>query len=182
MKKWIVIASVGLVLVLFWRAGVLEQLSDLEWIRLQVESSGVWGPLLFLALVTVLFPLFLAGPLIWLSVTMWSLPEAILLANIAALLPSLLFFVLARSLGKEWAQRHVPEKIWAYESRLSAYPIRTILALRIFVWINPAIDILIGVSRIRTSTYVTFSALVLFVSTTIQVIVIAYGADFLLGQ
>lgn len=182
MKKWVVIASAGLMLVLFWRTGVLEQLSDLEWVRLQVESSGVWGPLIFLALVTVLFPLFLAGPLIWLSMTMWRLPEAILLANIAALMPSLLLFVLARRLGKEWADRHVPEKIWAYEGRLSAYPIRTILTLRTFLWINPAVDILIGVSRIRTSTYVTYSALALIVSTTIQVFVITYGAKFLFGE
>ncbi|HSB97196.1 MAG TPA: hypothetical protein VLC91_12150, partial [Spongiibacteraceae bacterium] len=60
-----------------WWSGTLAQLSDINWIRAKVEAAGWFGPLLFLLLVIVLFPLFLAGPLLWLSGTIWPLPLAI---------------------------------------------------------------------------------------------------------
>lgn len=161
-----------------WWSGALAQLSDNDWVRAQVESAGWFGPLLFLLLVIVLFPLFLAGPLLWISGTIWPLPLAIMYSCTAALLASFLYFFIARGLGQEWARRHIPFKIRKYEAKLETYPARTIMALRLFLWINPAVDFLIAITRITTTSYLIFTTIVLIPSTAMQVSVATLGIDF----
>jgi uncharacterized membrane protein YdjX (TVP38/TMEM64 family) len=179
--KWLVAALVIVGFVLLWWAGLLEQLSDTQWLQQQLENAGLLGPLLFILAVCLLFPLFMAGPLIWLSGTIWPVPMAILYSCIAALLGGLLFFLLARWLGQEWAERHIPEKVRKYEAKLEAYPTRTIIILRLVLWINPAVDILIGVSRVSTANYCLSSAVALIPCTAFHVVVSTLGIGFIAG-
>jgi len=144
-----------------------------------VEAAGWFGPLLFLLLVIVLFPLFLAGPLLWISGTIWPLPLAIAYSCAAALLASFLYFFIARWLGQEWVGRRIPAKIREYEAKLEAYPARTIMALRLFLWINPAVDFLIAITKIPTTTYLIFTSVVFIPSTAMQVVVVTLGVDFI---
>lgn len=162
-----------------WWSGALVQLSDNEWVRSRVEAAGWFGPLLFLLLVIVLFPLFLAGPLLWISGTIWPLPLAIIYSCTAALLASFLYFFIARGVGREWAERYIPGKIREYEGKLEAYPARTIMVLRLFLWINPAVDLLIAITRIPTASYLIFTAIVFVPSTAMQVVVATLGIGFI---
>lgn len=177
--KWLLFAVLIAGFTALWWSGALAHMSDKEWIRAQVEAAGWFGPLLFLLLVIVLFPLFLAGPLLWISGTIWPLPLAIAYSCAAALLASFLYFFIARWLGQEWVARRIPAKIREYEAKLEAYPARTIMALRLFLWINPAVDFLIAITKIPTTTYLIFTSLVFIPSTAMQVTVTTLGIDFL---
>jgi uncharacterized membrane protein YdjX (TVP38/TMEM64 family) len=176
--KWLLAIAIIAGFVALWWSGMLAQLSDIGWIRAKVEAAGWFGPLLFLLLVIVLFPLFLAGPLLWISGTIWPLPLAIAYSCTAALLASFVYFLIARSLGQEWAARHIPAKIREYEAKLENYPARTIMALRLFLWINPAVDFLIAITKIPTASYLIFTTLVFIPSTAMQVAVATLGIDF----
>lgn len=176
--KWLLAIAIIAGFAALWWSGALTQLSDVDWIRAKVEAAGWFGPLLFLLLVIVLFPLFLAGPLLWISGTIWPLPLAITYSCTAALLASFLYFFIARRLGQEWAGRHIPAKIREYEAKLETYPVRTIMGLRLFLWINPAVDFLIAVTKIPTATYLIFTTVVFIPSTAMQVAVATLGIDF----
>jgi len=177
--KWLLLAAIIAGFAALWWSGALAQLSDMGWIRAKVEAAGWFGPLLFLLLVIVLFPLFLAGPLLWLSGTIWPLPLAITYSCTAALLASFFYFFIARALGQEWTARHIPAKIRDYEAKLENYPARTIMALRLFLWINPAVDCLIAITKIPTASYLIFTTLVFIPSTAMQVAVATLGIDFI---
>lgn len=176
--KWLLAIVIIAGFSALWWSGALAQLSDNDWVRARVEAAGWFGPLLFLLLVTVLFPLFLAGPVLWISGTIWPLPLAIAYSCTAALLASFLYFFIARGLGQEWARQHIPAKIHQYEAKLETYPARTIMALRLFLWINPAVDFLIAITRIPTTSYLLFTTIVLVPSTAMQVSVATLGIDF----
>jgi uncharacterized membrane protein YdjX (TVP38/TMEM64 family) len=176
--KWLLVIAIIVGFAALWWSGALAQLSDINWIRAKVEAAGWLGPLLFLLLVIVLFPLFLAGPLLWISGTIWPLPLAIAYSCTAALLASFLYFFIARGLGQEWAARHIPAKIREYEAKLEAYPARTIMALRLFLGINPAVDFLIAITKIPTASYLIFTTVVFIPSTAMQVAVATLGFDF----
>lgn len=177
--KWLLVIALLAGFAALWWSGALAQLTDKEWIRAQVAAAGWFGPLLFLLLVIVLFPLFLAGPLLWISGTIWPLPLAIACSCAAALLASYLYFFIGRWLGQDWAARHIPARVREYEAKLEAYPARTIMALRLFLWINPAVDFLIAITRIPTASYLIFTAVVFIPSTAMQVAVAALGIDFI---
>jgi len=177
--KWLLAIALIAGFAALWWSGALAQLSDKEWIKAQVEAAGWYGPLLFLLLVIVLFPLFLAGPLLWVSGAIWPLPLAIAYSCTAALLASFLYFFIARWLGQEWAARHIPAKVREYEAKLEAYPARTIMALRLFLWINPAVDFLIAITKIPTMSYLIFTSIVFIPSTAMQVVVATLGINFI---
>jgi uncharacterized membrane protein YdjX (TVP38/TMEM64 family) len=177
--KWLLAIAIIAGFAALWWSGVLAQLSDINWIRAKVEAAGWFGPLLFLLLVIVLFPLFLAGPLLWISGTIWPLPLAIAYSCTAALLASFLYFFIARGLGQGWASRHIPAKIREYEAKLETYPARTIMLLRLFLWINPAVDFLIAITKIPTASYLIFTTVVFIPSTAMQVAVATLGIDFI---
>jgi uncharacterized membrane protein YdjX (TVP38/TMEM64 family) len=176
--KWLLAIAIVAGVAALWWSGALAQLSDGDWIRAKVEAAGWFGPLLFLLLVVVLFPLFLAGPLLWISGTIWPLPLAIAYSCTAALVASFLYFFIARGLGQQWAERYIPAKIREYEAKLERYPARTIMILRLFLWINPAVDLLIAITRIPTASYLVFTMIVLIPSTAMQVAVATLGIEF----
>jgi uncharacterized membrane protein YdjX (TVP38/TMEM64 family) len=179
--KWLLAIAIVAGFAALWWSGALAQLSDIDWVRSKVESAGWFGPLLFLLLVIVLFPLFLAGPLLWISGTIWPLPLAITYSCTAALLASFLYFFIARGLGQEWARRHIPAKIREYEAKLETYPARTIMVLRLFLWINPAVDFLIAITKIPATSYLIFTTVVFIPSTAMQVAIATLGIDFVTG-
>jgi uncharacterized membrane protein YdjX (TVP38/TMEM64 family) len=173
--RWLIAVMVACGLFVLWWSGALGYLSDLDWVRAQVESAGLWGPVLFTAAVVLAFPVFMAGPLIWLSGTIWPLPLAIGYSCIAALLAGALFFYLARWLGQEWADKHIPDKVRQYEAKLEQFPTRTIIILRLVLWINPAVDVLIAVTRISAVNYLGSSAAALIPYTALHVVVATLG-------
>jgi uncharacterized membrane protein YdjX (TVP38/TMEM64 family) len=122
-----------------------------------------------------LFPLFLLGPPVWASLTLWPAPLAILYSSIGCILASWLFYALARVVGRDWAQSRIPDRIKKYEERLVEHPIRTMLVMRLVIWANPAVDLLIGVSRVRPRDYVLATVVGLVPSTAMQVLFIGTG-------
>lgn len=176
--KWVIGFSVLALVAGLWWTGALEQLSNTDRLRALVEDAGMAGPFVFIGLVVLLFPVFLAGPPIWLSGTIWPIPLAILYSAVASTVASVLFYGVARYLGHEWAAERIPEKVRRYEERLEQHPLRTLVLLRLLLWINPAVDILAGVSNVSTRSYLIGSAIALFPLTFVHVILPAKGVEF----
>ena len=108
----------------------------------------------------------------------WLLLEATVLTGVARLALTLVSFRrLARWLGRDWAERHVPEKLKRYEEKLEQHPIRTVVVLRLLLWINPAVDIAVGVSGVSLAAYVIGSVIALAPLTVLHVTLPAKGIE-----
>ncbi len=175
--KWVLLCAAAALLGWLWWMGTLAELSDPDRLRVMVDDAGAAGPLAFVGLVLLLFPVMLAGPPIWLSGSLWPIPLAILYSAIASAVPSLLFYAAARRLGREWAADRIPARLRRYEERLEQHPLRTVVLLRLLLWINPAVDILVGVSAVSTRNYLIGSAIVLAPATVVHVVLPAKGIE-----
>lgn len=181
MKKFLLLALVIIAMSLLWTSGIIELITDMDRLRNLVDDAGVWGPVLFLLLMLILFPIFAAGPLVWLSAAIWPISLAITYSSIGSVLCGWFFFALTRHFGQESIKKKIPEKVSKYEKKLEENPWKTIVFLRAILWINPAVDALIGVSQISTRTYLLASAAALIPLTTIHILVVTYGIDFLIN-
>ena len=156
-------------------SGRADEFANAEQMASLVERAGLLGPILFIALIVALFPIFLIGPPIWASLALWPAPLAILYSSIGCFAASVIFYALARSFGQEWAQPRIPDRIRKYEDRLVEHPFRTIVVMRLLIWANPAVDLLIGVSRVRPRDYLLATAVGLLPSTAAQILIVGTG-------
>jgi uncharacterized membrane protein YdjX (TVP38/TMEM64 family) len=156
-------------------SGRADEFANAECLAQQVERAGPLGPILFIALIVALFPIFLIGPPIWASLALWPAPLAILYSSVGCFLASLIFYALARWFGQEWAQPRIPDKIRKYEERLLEHPFRTIVVMRLLIWANPAVDLLIGVTRVSPRDYLLATAVGLVPSTAAQILIVGTG-------
>jgi len=51
--------------------------------------------------------------------------------------------------------------------------------LRLFLWINPAVDFLIAITKIPTMSYLIFTSIVFIPSTAMQVVIATLGINFI---
>jgi len=176
MKRVAIRLAIGLAIglavaaIAFVASGRAEEIANAEALARLVERAGP-----FIALIVALFPIFLIGPPIWASLALWPAPLAILYSSIGCFLASVIFYALARRFGQEWAQPRIPDKIRNYEERLVESPFRTIVVMRLLIWANPAVDLLIGVTRVRPRDYLLATAVGLLPSTAAQVLIVGTG-------
>ncbi|MEO2169306.1 MAG: hypothetical protein ABGY42_14555, partial [bacterium] len=137
MKRVLTVAAVVAVVWLWW-TGVLAEMGNTDRIRALVLDAGSAGPLLFIALIVVLFPMFLAGAPIWISGSLFPVVEAIIYSWIGGGIAGFLIFLFARHWARDWAQTRIPARVRRWEERLEQRPLMTVIALRVFLWINPA--------------------------------------------
>jgi uncharacterized membrane protein YdjX (TVP38/TMEM64 family) len=65
----------------------------------------------------------------------------------------------------------VPDKLRSYEDRLEARPLLTVGILRLLLWANPLVDLLVGVSRASFGAYFVASVGTLVPLTALHVVV-----------
>lgn len=178
MKRKLLFAIAALAVVgALWASGVLSDLTRAERIEELVERAGFFGPLVFILVAVLLFAVFMLGPPVWASGAIWPLPLAILYSVIACILASLLTYAFARWMGRGWAQQRVPDRLRRYEDRLEERPLLTVLLLRILLWANPLVDLLIGVSRVSLTAYLLGTIAGLLPTTVFQVVVGKKGIE-----
>jgi uncharacterized membrane protein YdjX (TVP38/TMEM64 family) len=176
-KKLYIGAAVAVLVGVLWATGALSGLSDPEHVKSLVERAGPFGPVVFILISMLLFSVFLLGPPTWASGAIWPLPLAILYCCIAAIGASLLTYGFARLVAQSWAQEHVSDKLRSYEDRLEARPFLTVLTLRLLLWANPMVDLLVGVSRVSFSSYLSATIVGLLPTTALQIVIGRKGIE-----
>lgn len=172
-----VFALIAALLVLAWATGLLDQLTDPEMVRRRVLGAGGWGPFLFIALAVGSFTVFMLAPVIWLAGALWPLPEALSYSWIAAMTGSVATYLITRQLGREWARERIPASIRLWEARLEKRPFATVMALRLLLWANPLVDMLVAVTAIPIRVYLVATGIGMLVPTVFHVLVGAGGVE-----
>lgn len=143
-----------------------ERLADLnihsiaEWLRsLGMVAVLIGGGLIILQAFVPIFPFI---GLVTANVLVFGLAGGFLVNWMGSVLASILMFYLARTTGKEWAERklsHYPK--W---TRLNDYlrvnGFKSILTLRVFPIIPPVVlNLISGISKVGTRSYVAATSL-----------------------
>jgi len=179
-QRGVAVLIIVLVLVgLAWAGGVFDGLQDIDAIRAAIEDAGAWGPPLYILAAMAAFTVFMLSFPVWAAAAVWPPHLAFAYSFAAAILGSMLVYCLTVALGRAWARERVPPSLALWEARLEARPIVALVSLRLLLWANPLVDMLLAVSRVPPRDYVIGTVLGLAGPTAFQVGMGAGGSALL---
>ncbi|MDQ2649781.1 MAG: VTT domain-containing protein [Actinomycetota bacterium] len=165
--RWALGLGVVVVLVAFVgvlvATGAFETISDRDELERIVDDAGLWGPLLFLALMVTFVPLNVPGLVFVIpSTTLFGRPAGVVLSLAGGFLASWIGVVAARRLGRHRVEARMPERLLRLEQRLSARGFWAVVVSRMFTFLFQPIDWLWGLSSLpmRTVLVGTFIGLI----------------------
>jgi uncharacterized membrane protein YdjX (TVP38/TMEM64 family) len=166
-------------LVVLWWAGVLSELARPDHVRQLVARAGPAAPLAFIAIQIPLNLVFLAGVPVWIAATLWPLPLAIAYSIAGTVIASTSTYLLARRFGHRWAGARVSRRLHRFEKHIERKPLRTVATLRLLLWINPGVDLLMATARVPLRDYAAGTLIGLALPTALRVAIGDVGIDAL---
>ena len=165
-RRWIRRLRLTLVLLTFVGTIVVAKLTgleaylDRETVRAMMSEAGVWGFVVFLGVFAVGELLHIPGfVFVGAATVTYGQPLASLAAYSGALVSITVSFFVIRGIGGQSLAEIERPFIRRMLSRLDARPIRTVALLRCFLWVAPALNYALAMSRLRFREYFLGSAL-----------------------
>lgn len=159
LQKVIFVLFLILIISLFLLFQILGYDIDSDAIRLYIGDYGVWAPIVFVVLYTLGTFFIPATPFMIAAGILFGFKYGLLYTIISGLLSSTVVFAVSRKLGKEWVEKILEHRylkhLNGYNKRLEEGAVWDLIILRITP-IMPfnALNILMGVSRIKTEEYI----------------------------
>lgn len=156
------LAVVGVVVAVVL-SGAVGRAADQDQLRDTVEGAGVWGPLVFVALMVALVPLNVPGLLFVIpATTLFGSVGGVALSLVGGFLASAIGIVGARRLGRDAVARRLPPRLQRVEARLCEHGFWAVVALRSVTFLLQPVDWLCGLTRMpmRTVLAGTFVGLI----------------------
>lgn len=136
-------------LVWFFASGTFRSVDE-RLIREKILSLGPLGPIAFVLGFALIQPLGPSGHIFPLAASLvWSLPIAFALSLAGAVASQIVGFTFYRYVASDFARAVIPKRLRAYEERLVAKPVRTVLLIRLFTFTWPPVSALFGISNLR---------------------------------
>ncbi len=125
-----------------------------------LTETGVWGPVLFVAVMWITQPLGVPGAVYMLPAgVVWPAPTAVALCWVGNMGSSLLAFAYARRLARDWVATRIPPRLRRYDDRLAEGGVLPIVVLRLVFGQIPAADWLLGVTKVTTQRFLVGTAI-----------------------
>ena len=147
---------------------------SLEDFQITIKDLGLWAPIVFVCLYAMAVIFIPSTPFMILLGLLFGFKEGLIYAIIGGLLSSLIVFTISRRLGKEWVEsilhHRYLKKIDDYNKRLESGGVLDLIILRILP-IMPfnILNILMGISKIKTKNYMVATLLGLVPSNMVSV-------------
>ena len=162
-RRWAKIAAVlvvAAVLVSAQQFGIFGHFADPAGVKSTLVELGPWGYVAFLAAYAILQPFgfpatvfTLAAPLIW------SWPVAFVLSLGGAMAASVLGFMFARFVARDWVAARIPARLRRHDDALGRRAFLTVLLLRSVFWMASPLHAFFGVSQVKFWTHLAGSLL-----------------------
>ena len=141
-----VTAVVVLGAVLAYWTGLLDEDS----LRTLFTESGPMAPVLFVAIFSLVQPFGFPGIVFMLlSAVLWPLWFAFLLNLLGCTGAGVVGFVFARFVGRDWVQDRLPERLRDLEERVLERAFRTVLIVRLTLYLFPPAHWALGLSPVK---------------------------------
>jgi uncharacterized membrane protein YdjX (TVP38/TMEM64 family) len=155
----------GLVALLVWASTSVDlgRHMSRDGMQALLASAGPYGPLLFMAVcVAGIFMHFPEVVLVALGGVALGAPRAFVYGWTACLFGATATFLVVRYLGRDWVQRGLATRfprLRALDDRLEHHGFRTVLVLRLLLFMAPPLNWALGATRVRLAQYVAGTAL-----------------------
>lgn len=176
LRLGLLVVVLGGAFLLAWKMGWVENLNA-EMVRDLVQSAGAWGVLLYLVLFALAELVHVPGMIfVAAALLLWGPWVGAAVGWLGCVLSVVITFIVVRGLGGQALT--VINKPWMKKALawLDRAPVRTIIALRLVMWVAPPLNYLLALSSVRFSHFVVGSAIGLIG----PVAFIALAADWLL--
>lgn len=125
-----------------------------------LRGLGIWGPVLYVALFALLEPFGVFGIVFVAPGSLvWSWGTLFFLSWLGAIGAGIVGFTFARSIGRDFVSRHLPERLRHFDERLATHGLRTTILIRLIFFLMPPAHWVLGLSQVRFGTFVLGTAI-----------------------
>ena len=143
-----------------YASGFFDLLHEPQRVRDILEALGAWAPILYVVAFAVLEPFFVPGiAFIIPGALFFSFAELFWLSWLGAVGAGVVGFSFARYLGRDYAETHMPKRFRAYDEQLARHALRTVILIRMTLFLAPPAHWFLGLSQIRFAPFFLGTAL-----------------------
>ena len=152
--KLALVVLVLLMLALAHQYGLFQQFADPAGVKQALVQLGPWGYLAFIVAYAALQPFGFPGTVfIWAAPLIWPWPVAFALSMTGTMAASVIGFLFARFVARDWVAPRIPERFRRYDDDLGRRAFTTVFLLRLVFWMPPPLHFFFGVSQVRFATH-----------------------------
>ncbi len=134
--------------------GIFEQLADPAGVKQALLQLGPWGQLAFVGAYAVLQPFGFPATIFTFSAPLiWVWPIAFALSISGAIAASVVGFVFARFVARDWVAARIPPRFRRHDEALGRRAFVTVFLLRLVFWMSSPLHAFFGVSQVRFWTH-----------------------------
>jgi len=160
LRRLVLLAAVAGVLTALYTLGFFELLGDPQQARAAIEELGGWAPVLYVLAFALLEPFFVPGiAFIIPGSVVWPLAELFVLSWLGSIGAGIVGFSFARYLGRDYVKDRLPARLHRYDQRLAERGLRTVIIVRLTLFLAPPAHWLLGLSKVRFGAFVLGTAL-----------------------
>lgn len=149
--------AVGLVLVVLaaaWYLGVFARVGEPGALARTLVEMGAWGYLAFVVAYTVLQPFGVPGTVFIVAAPLiWPWQTAFALSMVGTMAASVVGFAFARFVARDWVAARIPPRLRRYDEALERSAFRTVVVLRLILWMPQVLHSFFGVSKVGFWTH-----------------------------
>lgn len=149
-----VVALVVLLLAAAYHFGVFERVAQPKLLAETLTGMGAGGYLVFVLAYTVLQPFGVPGTIFIVAAPLiWPWQTAFVLSMMGTMSASVVGFSFARFVAKDWVSARIPARLRKYDASLERNAFRTVVLLRLILWMPQALHSFFGVSKVSGWTH-----------------------------
>ena len=147
--RWLVIAIAAGVIALLYSLGFFDAFSSLTAVQETVQGFGVSGPIIYVLVFALGEPFGVAGIILTIAAALvWPWYFAFMLSWAGTLGASAFGLWFARYVGRDFVQKRLPARLNKYNKRLEETPLKTVIIIRLILFLAPGVHFFFGVSRV----------------------------------
>ena len=145
---------VAAILVVAQQLGIFQQLADPPAMRAALVELGGWGYFAFIAAYALLQPFGFPATVFTLSAPLvWPWPVAFALSLTGAMAASVIGFLFARFVARDFVARRIPRRFRRYDEALGRRAFVTVLLMRMAFLMSSPLHAFFGVSKVGFWTH-----------------------------
>lgn len=144
----------ALLLLAAHQLGVFQQFADPAGVKQALVQLGPWGYVAYIAAYAALQPFGFPATVFTLSAPLiWAWPIAFTLSISGAMAASVVGFLFARFVARDWVAARIPGRFRRHDDALGRRAFATVFLLRLVFWMSSPLHAFFGVSQVRFSTH-----------------------------
>ncbi|MCP3057904.1 VTT domain-containing protein [Myxococcus sp. K38C18041901] len=137
-----------------WLFGVFAWVGAPGGLAQKLVGLGAWGYLAFILVYTALQPFGVPGTFFVVAAPLiWPWPTAFALSMVGTMSASVVGFSFARFVAREWVSARIPARLRKYDAALERSSFRTVVILRLILWMPQVLHSFFGVSKVGFWTH-----------------------------